>query len=273
MIRKMPNTQKPVDIAKRQIKYTQPSTADQLEIIYFTDPLCCWSWAMEPQLRKIQYEYNGQINWRYCMGGLLPGWNNYHDEINSVSRPIQMGPVWMHAQYVSGMPMDANIWMKDAPASSYPACIAVKNASMQSGPAGARYLRLLREAVMIRGENIAKENVLKDIADRLSNEKQYNFNCSIFKQQLKNENAPDAFRHDLQEVQMQQIKRFPTFIVKKKQGGIILTGYRPYQNLHEAVLQVSPGIEKKNPVIDPAEYEAYWGFMTDKEKEEIIVNK
>ena len=41
-----------------------------------------------------------------------------------------MVPVWMHAQYVSGMPMDANIWMKDAPASSYTACFAVKNASM-----------------------------------------------------------------------------------------------------------------------------------------------
>ncbi|HEY5371643.1 MAG TPA: DsbA family protein [Hanamia sp.] len=272
-MQKMPNTQKPVDIAKRQNKYTQPSTADQLEIIYFTDPLCCWSWAMEPQLRKLQYEYNGQINWRYCMGGLLPGWNNYHDEVNSVSRPIQMGPVWMHAQYVSGMPIDANIWMKDAPASSYPACIAVKNVSMQSDEAGTRYLRLLREAVMIRGENIAKENVMIDIADRLSNEEKYNFNSSIFRQQLKEENALEAFRKDLQEVQTQQVKRFPTFIVKRKQQGIILTGYRPYENLHEALLQVSPGIEKNNSAIDPAEYEAYWGFLTDKEKEAIAVNK
>ena len=263
---------KPVDIAKPQNKYMQPSTVDQLEIIYFTDPLCCWSWAMEPQLRKMQYEYDGQINWRYCMGGLLPGWNHYHDEINSVSRPIQMGPVWMQAQYVSEMPMDANIWMRDAPASSYPACIAVKNASMQSAKAGARYLRLLREAVMIRGENIARENVLIDIADRISGEENSNFSSSIFRQQLKEENALEAFRKDLQEVQTQQVKRFPTFIVRKNQQGIILTGFRPYENLHEALLHVSPGIEKNNAAIDPAEYEAYWGFMTDKEKEAIAAN-
>jgi putative protein-disulfide isomerase len=269
----MPNTPRPVDIAKRQNKYRQPSTADQLEIIYFTDPLCCWSWAMEPQLRKIQYEYNGQMHWRYCMGGLLPGWNNYHDEINSVNRPIQMGPVWMHAQSVSGMPMEANIWMRDAPATSYTACIAVKNASMQSEEAGRRYLRLLREAVMIRGENIAKENVLIDIADRLSNEKKYHFNSSIFRQQLKEENALEAFRNDLQEVQTQQVKRFPTFIVKKHRQGIILTGFRPYENLHEALLQVSPGIEKNSRAIDPSEYKAYWGFMTAKEKEAIATNE
>lgn len=269
MIPKMPNIHKPVHIAKQQNKYKKPSTADQLEVIYFTDPLCCWSWAMEPQLRRLQYEYNGQVNWRYCMGGLLPGWNNYHDEINSVSRPIQMGPVWMHAQYVSGMPMDANIWMRDAPASSYPACIAFKNASMQSDAAGKRYLRLLREAVMIRGENIARENVLTEIAGRLSNEEIYHFDLSIFRQQMQEENALEAFRKDLQEVQFQQVKRFPTFIIKKDKQGIILTGYRPYENLNDALMKVSPDIEKNNASINPAEYEAFWGFMTDKEKEAI----
>ncbi len=269
MIPKMRNIQEPVHIANQQNKYKIPATADQLEVIYFTDPLCCWSWAMEPQLRRIQYEYNGQINWRYCMGGLLPGWNNYHDEINSVSRPIQMGPVWMHAQYVSGMPMDANIWMRDAPSSSYPACIAVKNACMQSDEAGKRYLRLLREAVMIRGENIAKENVLTDIAEQLSNEEKYHFDSSVFRQQLKEENALEAFRHDLQEVQIQQVKRFPTFIIKKGKQGIIVTGYRPYENLNEALVEVDPSIEKNNPSINLTDYEAYWGYMTEKEKEAI----
>ncbi len=142
--------------------------ADQLEIIYYTDPLCCWSWAMEPQLRRIQFEYNGQITWRYCMGGLLPGWNNYHDEINSVTRPIQMGPVWMHAGQLSGMPMDANIWMKDAPASSYPSCIACKSAFLQSNGAGIRYLRLLREAAMLEGKNIYRQEILGNVAERLA---------------------------------------------------------------------------------------------------------
>ena len=126
---------------------------------------------------------------------------------------------------------------------------------------------------MIRGENIAKENVLIDIADRLSNEDNSNFSSLIFRQQLKEENEMEAFRKDLQEVQSQQVKRFSTFIVKRNQQGIILTGFRPYENLHEALLQVSPGIEKNNAVIDPAEYEAYWGFMTDKEKEAIAANK
>src|SRR5689334_9454281 len=65
--------------------------AGSLTITYYTDPLCCWSWGFEPQWRRLLFEYQGSINHRYCMGGLLPGWKNYHDPINNVSRPIQMG--------------------------------------------------------------------------------------------------------------------------------------------------------------------------------------
>lgn len=273
MVQKALNIQKQVDIANRQNKYMHQSVADQLEIIYFTDPLCCWSWAMEPQLRRIQYEYDGKIRWRYRMGGLLPNWNNYHDEINSVSRPVQMGPVWMHAQYVCGMPMDFNIWMRDPPASSYPACIAFKNASMQSEAAGTRYLRLLRESVMINGENIAKEEVLINIAERLSSEPQYDFSAEIFRDQLKEDNALEAFRDDLREIQYQQVKRFPTFIIKKGQQGKILTGFRPYESFKETMLEVMPDIQKNSPSINPDEYETFWGFVTDKEKDAIIVNE
>src|ERR1044072_7891663 len=95
------------------------SNADQVEIVYYTDPLCCWSWAFEPQWRRLLFEYQGDIEWKYCMGGLLPAWDSYDDTVNNVTRPIQMGPVWMHAAQVSGMPIQTRIWMNDPPASSY----------------------------------------------------------------------------------------------------------------------------------------------------------
>src|SRR5688572_2904993 len=132
---------------------------DRIDITYYTDPLCCWSWALEPQWRKLLYEFNGLISWRYCMTGMIPSWDQYNDAMHSVSRPIQMGPVWMHASQLSGMPMNSRIWMENPPASSYPACIAFKCAEMQSEGAGDRYLRLLREAIMLDGKNIAKPEV------------------------------------------------------------------------------------------------------------------
>ncbi len=62
-----------------------------LDIVYFTDPLCCWSWAMKPQLARFNATWKGSINWRYCMGGLLPAWNQYMDLLNSISRPSPNG--------------------------------------------------------------------------------------------------------------------------------------------------------------------------------------
>ncbi|HEY5465226.1 MAG TPA: DsbA family protein [Hanamia sp.] len=221
--------------------------ADPVEIIYYTDPLCCWSWAMEPQLQQLKSEYSGQINWRYCMGGLLPGWKNYHDEINDVSRPIQMGPVWMHAQQISGITMNSTIWMKDPPASSYPSCIAVKCAFLQSQEAGEKYLLLLREALMLHGKNIAKGIVLVKIAGELSKKLLYNFDVNKFKEDMKNDNGLEAFRKDLQEIQYKNIKRFPTMIIKSEHAqGIVVTGFRPYSVLLEALMQIA-SVPAKEP--------------------------
>lgn len=100
--------------------------ADRVEITFYTDPLCCWSWAFEPQWRKLQYQFRDEIVFRYIMTGMLPSWKNYSDPFYSVSRPQQMGPVWLEASSSSGMIINSKIWVNDPPASSYPACIAVK---------------------------------------------------------------------------------------------------------------------------------------------------
>ncbi len=243
---------------------------DQLEIIYYTDPLCCWSWAMEPSLRHLAFEYQGKINWRYCMGGLLPGWNAYHDEINSVTKPLQMGPLWMHAKEVSGMPFDPAIWKNDPPSSSYPCCIAVKCADLQSPEAGIRYLRLLREAIMIHGKNISRENILIGIAGDLSAEPGYDLDIVRFKADMKNGKGLEAFRSDLHEKQLNNITRFPTLIIKGPlKKGVILTGYRPYSVLLEALQHVSPQLQKTQAGIDEEAYISFWGSITSREAEGI----
>src|SRR5215218_1622348 len=106
------------------------NTADRVQIVYYTDPLCCWSWAFEPQWRKLRYQFGDNLTWRYCMSGLLPGWNQFTDNLNAVSRPVQMGPIWMEAAHISGMPISNRIWITNPPTSSYLSCIAVKCAEL-----------------------------------------------------------------------------------------------------------------------------------------------
>jgi putative protein-disulfide isomerase len=240
--------------------------ADRVNIIYYTDPLCCWSWGFEPQWRRLRYEFRGYIAWQYRMGGLLSSWNNYNDAINSISRPLQMGPLWMQAHYVSGMPMNDKVWMSDPPQSSYPACVAVKCAAIQSRQAEEKYLRYVREALMINGINVTKQSVLFEIAAKLSNE--INFDLDQFKEDYNSQTGIDAFKKDLHEVQYKNISRFPTLtILNPDKAGIILTGYRSYSSLLEA-LRIFLAVDEIASEINIDDYKNYYGNLTEKEIEE-----
>lgn len=244
-------------------------SGDLFEISYFTDPLCCWSWAFEPQWRRLLYELKGKISYRYCMGGLLPSWNHFHDSINSVTRPLQMGPVWMHAKEVSGMPIDQNIWMRDPPASSYPACIAVKAAAMQSKGAEENMLRLLREAVMLEGKNIAKKEVIYEVAEKLSDIEKA-FDPEKFKSDFTGDEPLEAFRKDLAEVQMKGINRFPSLVAKNKDNAILISGCHPYQYVIRQLQQLTvTNIEAGK--IDVETYKENWPSLTQRELDEILV--
>lgn len=210
----------------------------------------------------------GKLDYRYCMGGLLPTWKHYNDSVNSVTRPLQMGPVWMHAKQLSGMPIDQNIWMRDPPASSYPACVAVKAAAMQSTEAEENLLRLLREEVMLNGGNIAKKEVLFNVAKRLVNIDK-DFDLEKFEQDCVGNEAMDAFRKDLAEVQMKRISCFPSLVVKNKDKAILIAGYHPYGYILEQLKNLL-GSNIAFGKIDHESYKTYWPSVTQRELDEIV---
>ncbi|MET3879964.1 DsbA family protein [Chitinophaga sp. OAE865] len=211
----------------------------RLEAVYYTDPLCCWSWAFEPVIQRLVNEYGERLSMRYCMGGMLSGWNNYHDTLHAVSRPIQMGPVWMQARQLSGVELNDTIWFTDPPASSYPACVAVKAAALQSEHLAAQYLLRLRTAVMLKAKNIAKKEVLISVAEELSAENPL-FDTGKFRKQLTCKQAIDAFRADMQETKYRGIHRFPSLLLQAKGTGktLLLTGNRPFESISSCIAQL-----------------------------------
>jgi predicted DsbA family dithiol-disulfide isomerase len=212
----------------------------QLSIKYFTDPLCCWSWTFEPVFQQLKDEMGEALSIQYYMCGLLSSWENYNDTLNAVSKPIQMGPIWLQAKQMSGTYINDRIWFTDPPASSYPACTAVKCAAMQSRQAEELYLLKLREAVMVYGKNIARRNVLIEIATALSDEFPGLLDISLFVQELTSDNVINAFRKDMQEADYRGITRLPTLLISTpgKKGHLMLVGNRPYSALRASVQAV-----------------------------------
>jgi predicted DsbA family dithiol-disulfide isomerase len=125
-----------------------------IEVRYYTDPACPWSWGNEPTLRRLMWEFGEQLEFTWVMGGLA---RQYGPDYRDRESGIGFGPErfadlmghWLDVAAESGMPIDARLWRQNPIASTYPACQAVEAAAEQ-GPAFAyRYLRRLREGLMV----------------------------------------------------------------------------------------------------------------------------
>ena len=197
---------------------------DRVVVTYYTDPLCCWSWAFEKEWRMFIEKHTDILDWKYVMGGMIQDWKVFSDPMNAITKPFQMGPVWMHAAQISNTKINFDVWHKDPPASSYPACIAVKAAEQQSAHHADLMLQALRKAVMLDGLNIARKDVILSIADALS--QQSDFDAPAFDAAFSGIKSRNDFRGDLQKTAYHKIGRFPTLTFVKNGKGIMMTGYR-----------------------------------------------
>jgi putative protein-disulfide isomerase len=119
---------------------------------YYTDPACPWSWALEPVIRKLVCEFGDSLAVTYVMAGMAREFGD--------AAPI--AAELLDAADRSGMPVDARLWLRDGPRSSYPACIAVKAAGEQGDPGP--YLRRLREGLLCRRRKLDGAEALIDEA-------------------------------------------------------------------------------------------------------------
>jgi putative protein-disulfide isomerase len=237
----------------------------QVEITYYTDPLCAWSWAFEAPWRCLRARFGGQIAWHYCMGGLITDWQSYNDPLNTVTRPGQMAPHWFEVRQLSGMPFDEGLWHGDPPASSYPACLAFKAAEQQGPEVAERYLRRLREAAMLERRNIARRDVLLALADEASGDAApaANLDPARFRRDFDAPATLEALRDDLKDTSYRDIGRFPTLILRHIYGpALIVVGYRPYQALAEALAWLAPDLAPAGLPQDAIGYAALWESIT-----------
>ena len=115
---------------------------------YYTDPVCPWSWALEPALRKLLYELGESVAVTYVMCGMA---REVGDTGHLISEMLE-------ASDQSGMPVDARLWLVAPPRSSHPACLAVKAAAEQGDPGP--YLRRLREGLLCRRRKLDTADAL-----------------------------------------------------------------------------------------------------------------
>jgi putative protein-disulfide isomerase len=125
-----------------------------IEVRYYTDPACPRSWGNEPTLRRLMWEFGEQLDFTWVMGGLARQYGpDYRDRESGIGfgsdRFADLMGHWLQVAAESGMPIDARLWRQNPISSTYPACQAVEAAAEQGPALTYRYLRRLREGLMI----------------------------------------------------------------------------------------------------------------------------
>jgi predicted DsbA family dithiol-disulfide isomerase len=157
-----------------------------VQVRFYTDPACPWSWAAEPAVRRLMWEFEGELEFVWVMGGLARSYERA-DLLEVVS-------VWLEDAAAGGMPCDPRIWTKNPLDSTYPACRAVKAAAEQGRDAEYRYLRALREGIMWERRKLDNPETLIDAAERSGLERKR------FEDDLRSPASEEAFEADLAEV-------------------------------------------------------------------------
>lgn len=124
----------------------------RVDVTYFTDPYCPWSWAAEPLLRRLAVEFAEDAQITYVIGGMA----------QALEDRVAFASDWLNAGAASGMPVDPRGLLDDPPAATHPAGLAVKAVAEQGDPGP--FLRRLREAIMVDRGRMDRGDALLAVA-------------------------------------------------------------------------------------------------------------
>lgn len=221
-----------------------------ISVRYYTDPACSWSWGTEAKLRRLMWEFGDELRITWVMGGLARQYGpDYRDQEAGIGSGADcftdLMAHWLDVAAATGMPIDARIWSQNPISSTYPACQAVKAAAEQGPEPAYRYLRRLREGLMMERKKLDHVEALVGEAGPAG------LDVERFRIDLSSHAITEAFAADLDEVrdppaaarEAGKVSRtegherlsFPSAVFAGADGsGRGVWGWRPYEEYREA---------------------------------------
>lgn len=145
----------------------------QLDIDYWSDPLCVWAFVAQPRLEAVLAHHGPRVRLRHRM---VPVFGSVPGRFRPGGSWAEGGPAGKAAltrrvAAAHGHPeVTGAVWVDDPPASSWAPGAAVKavqalEAAGTVGPgAAADYLWRVRHAFFVRNRNVARRSVLLEVA-------------------------------------------------------------------------------------------------------------
>ncbi len=228
-----------------------------IEVRHYTDPSCEWSWAFEPALRRLSWEFGDSVTVRPVMSGLARSLapEDHRERLAA----------WLEATAESQMPCDPRLWLQNPISSSYPACLAVRAACEQGPEAGNRYLRLVREGLLCERRKLDHLDSLRALAGPAGLDR------ARFEIDLRSNAITEAFGADLEETRGLEAepphRPIVAFLGAEGERHEV-RGARPYEELRAAAVAAGAEPATDSPA-QPLDAIGRFGRCATRELEEL----
>ncbi|WP_179392718.1 DsbA family protein [Sporosarcina sp. JAI121] len=208
----------------------------KVDLYYVTDPICSHCWALEPVLRKFESQYGQYFNMHTLMGGLLEKWDGFADSANGINGPADVAGHWREVGEHSRMPIDGTLWYDNPIESSFIPSRVFKVIQKKNPELANVFLRRAREALFAFNKNIAQDDMLIDLVDRIG------LNGEEIIRQSKLPEADTSLHEDFQLVRQLGVRGFPTIVMlNEEKKGVKIVGARALEQYLAALQQMLPG--------------------------------
>ena len=218
----------------------------KVDLYYVTDPICSHCWALEPVLRKFEAQYGQYFNMHTLMGGLLENWDGFADTANGINGPADVAGHWREVGEHSRMPIDGTLWYDNPIESSFIPSRVFKVIHKQNPEIANTFLRRAREALFAFNKNIAQDDMLIDLVNKVG------LNGEEIVKQSKLPEADTSLQEDFQLVRQLGVRGFPTIVMlNEEKKGVKIVGARALEQYTAALQQMLPG-ENLQPKQQPS---------------------
>lgn len=199
--------------------------SEPIQIDYYTDAYCAWSWAIEPTLADVRLQEGAAVRWRVFEKVLIA------DLATSGKSGEDIAKAWEKVERLTAVPLDATRWRTDPPTGTTAAARGAKAAARFGGAeAELRFLSALRPMLMKQGRSADDRETLVAAAAAAK------IDVEAFTRALDDPTLDTAIAEDARHADEAGIRSTPALVLTNAEGDrIVIEGPRDLQLLQRAI--------------------------------------
>lgn len=212
-------------------------------ITTFTDPMMGLSYESEPVFRKLETHFEGQIEFRCVMAGLVRDVSDFMTPEERSMEPEtgirrycqRLAQIYKSEESIGGLPihMDGFHLFDEEHRSSYPLCIAYEAAKLTAPEKAEAFLYRLRYATIVQTRQTTKEEELLQVA------KCTGLDESAFSGRLHDGTAAAEFQEDLRYTRSLGICGLPAYLVQVGEKKALINALVGFDTFAECIRELS----------------------------------